>query len=68
MQNLVQIQLTEDQKEIVEHEFRMRRILEPNFKRQYSKRLWNELRSDIFITYEDGELIKAETDPKPVIR
>tara|TARA_R110002020_G_scaffold29032_7_gene91898 strand:+ start:399 stop:605 length:207 start_codon:yes stop_codon:yes gene_type:complete len=67
MEKLIKIKLTEDQKEIVEHEFRMKLILEPNFKKQLSKKLWNELKSAVYITYKDGELVKAETDPKPRI-
>ena len=44
MEKLVKIKLSKSQIELVEHEFRMRSILQPNFEKQLSKKLWNELK------------------------
>lgn len=67
MEKLVKIKLSKTQIELVEHEFRMKRILEPSFQKQLSRKLWNELKIAIYVTFEDGLFIKAETESKPKI-
>tara|TARA_B100001093_G_scaffold317312_1_gene302697 strand:+ start:353 stop:559 length:207 start_codon:yes stop_codon:yes gene_type:complete len=68
MEKLAQIQLSEDQKKLVEHEFRMTSIFVPNFERKLSKKLWNDLKLSVYVTYKGGYFIKAETESKPVLR
>lgn len=65
MEELVKIKLSKPQIELVEHEFRMRSILEPNFEKQLSRKLWNELKRAVYVTFEDGIFVKAETESKP---
>lgn len=67
MEKLVKIKLSKSQKELVQHEFRMMRILQPNFERQLSKKLWNEFKRAVYVTFKNGQLIKAETEAKPII-
>ena len=55
------MQLSTEQLKLVKHEFRMTRIFEPDF-RQYSKKLWNEFKLDVWITYKDGEYTGCDTD------
>tara|TARA_B100001939_G_scaffold347558_1_gene369542 strand:- start:6176 stop:6382 length:207 start_codon:yes stop_codon:yes gene_type:complete len=62
MEKLVKIKLSKSQIELVEHEFRMRSILEPNFEKQLSRKLWNELKRAVYVTFEDGHFVKAETE------
>lgn len=65
MEELVKIKLSKTQIELVEHEFRLRSILEPNFEKQLSRKLWNELKRAIYVTFENGIFVKAETESKP---
>ncbi len=67
MEKLVKIKLSKTQIELVEHEFRMKSVLEPNFEKQLSKKLWNELKIAVYVTFENGFFIKAETESKPKI-
>jgi hypothetical protein len=62
MEKLVKIKLSKNQIELVEHEFRMISILQPNFEKQLSKKLWNELKRGVYVTFEDGHFVKAETE------
>lgn len=55
------MKLSTEQLKLVKHEFRMKRIFEPDF-RQYSKKLWNEFKLDVWITYKDGEYTSCDTD------
>ena len=53
------MKLSNKQIEIVEDEFAMKRVFEPSF-RTYSRRLWNYFKIDVWITFEDGEFVKAD--------
>ena len=55
------MELTNEQRELIEQEYKMRRILEPDF-RQYSKKMWNEYKIDVWVTYKDGEFVKADQE------
>ena len=58
------MKLTNEQRELIEQEYKMTRILEPNGSRfrQYSKKMWNEYKIDVWVTYEDGEFVKADQE------
>jgi hypothetical protein len=53
------MKLTKKQIEIVENEFRFKSIIEPSF-RQYSRKLWNKCKINAWITFKDGEYLKAD--------
>ncbi len=55
------MKLTNEQRELIEQEYKMIRILEPDF-RQYSKKIWNEYKIDVWVTYKDGEFVKADQE------
>tara|TARA_R100001163_G_scaffold25176_2_gene20711 strand:- start:889 stop:1062 length:174 start_codon:yes stop_codon:yes gene_type:complete len=53
------MKLSNKQIQIVEDEFALKRVFEPSF-RQYSRRLWNVLKKEVWVTFKDGEFIKAD--------
>jgi len=53
------MKLSNRQIQIVEDEFALKRVFEPSF-RQYSRRLSNHYKIDLWITFQDGEFIKAD--------
>ena len=53
------MKLSNRQIQIVEDEFALKRVFEPSF-RQYSRRLSNHYKIDLWITFKDGEFVKAD--------
>ena len=53
------MKLSNQQIKIVEDEFAMYRVFEPSF-RKISRRLWNLLKKEVWVTFKDGEFIKAD--------
>ena len=53
------MKLSNQQIKIVEDEFAMYRVFEPSF-RKISRRLWNVLKKEVWVTFKDGEFIKAD--------
>lgn len=55
------MKLNKNQIKIVELEFQMYRVFEPSF-RKISRRLWNVLKQEVWVTFKDGEFVKADQD------
>ena len=55
------MKLTKQDIQLIEDEFRFKSIFQTDF-REYSRKMWNKHKKDIFVTYEGGEFKKADQD------